>query len=150
MYNEKPKNKNKNDVLVMEKGSLGARIVAIWIDGFILGFITSVLVGFTGTWAGGGMSMLIGLGYNWFFWTRYDGQTPGKMAMGLRVVKTSGASLNDVDAAIRYLGYYVNTFFFGLGWLWAFVDKDGQGFHDKLAGTIVVRAIGKTGSEISA
>ncbi len=39
----------------------------------------------------------------------------------------------------RYVGYYVSTIPFGLGLLWVAFDPRKQGWHDKLAGTVVVR-----------
>ena len=41
---------------------------------------------------------------------------------------------------VRYIGYTVNTVVFGIGWIWAAFDKDKQGWHDKLAGTVVIKA----------
>jgi uncharacterized RDD family membrane protein YckC len=40
----------------------------------------------------------------------------------------------------RYLGYFVSTIPFGLGLFWIGWDKRKQGWHDKLAGTVVIRA----------
>ena len=40
---------------------------------------------------------------------------------------------------IRYLGYYVSAIPFGLGLLWVAFDPRKQGWHDKMAGTVVVR-----------
>ena len=78
--------------------------------------------------------------YNSYFWTQNNGQTPGKSVMGIRVVKTSGQPLSIVDAVVRYVGYYINTFLLFIGWLWAIFDSKNQGFHDKRAGTIGVNA----------
>lgn len=121
------------------KADFGTRLLAIFIDGLILGLISGLLFGTAGE-IGGGISFLIGMGYNWFFWTRNDGQTPGKRIMNLRVIKADGTRLRDTDALIRYVGYYVNTMIFLLGWLWALIDSNGRGWHDILAGTIVVEA----------
>jgi uncharacterized RDD family membrane protein YckC len=41
---------------------------------------------------------------------------------------------------VRYIGYYINSFIFMLGWIWAIFDSNKQGWHDKLAGTYVVPA----------
>jgi uncharacterized RDD family membrane protein YckC len=40
----------------------------------------------------------------------------------------------------RYLGYYVSILPLMLGIIWVGIDKRKQGFHDKLAGTLVVRS----------
>ena len=78
--------------------------------------------------------------YHWYFWTKRDGQTPGKFALGIRVIKTDGGQLGDVDAVIRAIGYHVSGLLFGLGYIWAFFDKRNQAWHDKMARTYVVRA----------
>ena len=41
---------------------------------------------------------------------------------------------------IRYLGYYVSTIPLGLGLIWVAFDARKQGWHDKMAGTVVVRS----------
>lgn len=42
----------------------------------------------------------------------------------------------------RYLGYFVSMLFLGLGCIWVAFDSRKQGWHDKLAGTVVVRRKG--------
>ncbi|HVO72200.1 MAG TPA: RDD family protein [Aggregatilineaceae bacterium] len=125
----------------MAKSSLGARFMAIVADSlivYILGLIVGAIIG--RTVLGIGVGFLVGLVYNWYFWTRNNGQTPAKSFMGIRVVKTNGSRLTDLDAVVRYIGYYISGFVLGLGYLWAFIDADKQAWHDKLAGTYVVRA----------
>lgn len=74
------------------------------------------------------------------FWL-YKQATPGKMALSIKVVdaKTGGA-LTVGQSVGRYLGYFVSTIPLGLGLIWVAFDPRKQGWHDKLAGTVVVRA----------
>lgn len=73
------------------------------------------------------------------FWV-YKEATPGKMALGMRVVDaTSGGPASTAQYVGRYFGYYVSTLPLGLGLLWVAWDPRKQGWHDKLAGTVVVR-----------
>jgi uncharacterized RDD family membrane protein YckC len=66
--------------------------------------------------------------------------TPGKMAIGARIVDAdSGAKPTTAQFIGRYLAYYVSLFAFGLGYLWIAFDARKQGWHDKLANTVVVR-----------
>ena len=127
------------DTVTYELADVGTRFIAIIIDGIILAIVTGVLVG-VGRGVGGGLSFIVGLGYNWYFWTRNGGQTPGKMLMNIRVVKTDGTPIQDMDAIMRYIGYYINSFIIGLGWIWALIDSNHRGWHDKLANTYVVKA----------
>jgi uncharacterized RDD family membrane protein YckC len=70
------------------------------------------------------------------------GETPGKRALGLRVVREStGARPGFGTMFIREVfGRFLSGLVFGLGYFWALFDKNGQGWHDKLAGTVVIRA----------
>jgi uncharacterized RDD family membrane protein YckC len=74
-----------------------------------------------------------------WFWTKYLG-TPGKMILRLRVVDANtGQAVSTPKAIGRYLGYYVSALPLMLGFIWVGIDSKKQGFHDKLAGTVVVR-----------
>jgi uncharacterized RDD family membrane protein YckC len=72
------------------------------------------------------------------FWM-LAGQTPGKRVMGVRIVRTDGQRLKWGNAIRREVGYGISTILF-LGYLWVLVDNRRQGWHDKLAGTMVVYA----------
>jgi uncharacterized RDD family membrane protein YckC len=66
--------------------------------------------------------------------------TPGKMVISARIVDArTGAKPSVGQAIVRYLGYYVSLIPFGLGLIWVGLDRRKQGWHDKLAGTVVVR-----------
>lgn len=73
------------------------------------------------------------------FWL-YRQATPGKMVVSARVVDAqTGNSLTTGQAIGRYLGYFVSTIPLCLGLLWVAFDPRKQGWHDKLAGTVVIR-----------
>ncbi|WP_428312182.1 RDD family protein [Hydrocarboniphaga sp.] len=66
--------------------------------------------------------------------------TPGKMAIGARIVDArTGGKPTLGPLIVRYLGYYVSIVVFFLGFVWIGLDSRKQGWHDKLAGTVVVR-----------
>ncbi len=121
--------------------SFGVRLVALIVDTILVGAIGGAL-GADSPVIGGVIGFMVGAGYHWLFLTRNNGQTPGKMFMRIQVVKVDGTPINAVDAVIRYAGYGINSALFMLGWLWALVDDNQQGFHDKLARTYVVRYTG--------
>ena len=75
--------------------------------------------------------------YAFIFWLM-TGQTPGMMLMGLRVVSVDGGHLTFWRAFLRLIGYVISTAFFFLGFAWVLVDDRRQGWHDKLANTLVV------------
>ena len=67
------------------------------------------------------------------------GQTPGKMLCRLKVVRINGESLGYGRAFLRWMGYLPSSFVLCLGFLWAGWDKHKQAWHDKIAGTYVVK-----------
>ena len=74
------------------------------------------------------------------FWV-YKSATPGKMATRLTIVDAkTGNKPSTGQFVVRYLGYYVSTLPLLLGLIWVGIDKRKQGWHDKLAGTVVLRS----------
>ena len=74
------------------------------------------------------------------FWL-YKQATPGKMAISASVVNAKSGNTMTVGQSIgRYLAYFVSTIPLGLGLIWVAFDPRKQGWHDKLAGTVVVRS----------
>ena len=73
------------------------------------------------------------------FWI-YREATPGKMLVRARIVDAAtGAHPSARQLIIRYFGYYVSILPLGLGLIWVAIDPRKQGFHDKLARTVVIR-----------
>lgn len=74
------------------------------------------------------------------FWI-YRQATPGKIAIGARIVDAeSGGKPGTRQLVVRYLAYYVSIIPFMAGIAWVAFDPRKQGWHDKLAGTVVVRS----------
>ena len=75
-------------------------------------------------------------------WARMS-TTPGKMAIGATIVDArTGGKPTTGQFVIRYLGYYVSVLPLLLGYIWVGFDARKQGWHDKMAGTVVVRRKG--------
>ena len=68
------------------------------------------------------------------------GWSPGKAATGIRTVRLDSRRPGMVHGLVRQSMRSVGVFAFGLGYLWAIWDDRNQAWHDKLAGTVVVRA----------
>lgn len=135
----------------LEYAGFWPRVGAALIDTLLLLFITVPLVTLiygreywsTTEWIQGPADFLI----NWIlpavavvlFWISRQA-TPGKMAIGARIVDArSGAKPSTRQLVVRYLGYYVSMIPLMVGILWVAFDPRKQGWHDKLAGTVVVR-----------
>jgi uncharacterized RDD family membrane protein YckC len=131
------------------------RFLAIILDGIVITVITSALAVFAlggnmmvNTTAAGAVSInyttnafgaLIGLVYFVGFWG-WRGQTPGMIPFNMRIVMADDGSKPDwVRMLLRYVGLLISIAIFFLGVIWAGFDRRKQGWHDKIAGTVVVR-----------
>jgi len=73
------------------------------------------------------------------FWA-YRGATPGKMVFSLYIIDAESGGIPSVrQLVIRYLGYFVSSIPLCGGFLWVAYDRRKQGWHDKMAKTVVIR-----------
>jgi uncharacterized RDD family membrane protein YckC len=73
------------------------------------------------------------------FWI-YKSATPGKMAISAKIVDArTGSKPSNGQLIGRYFAYIISTVPLGLGFIWIAFDRKKQSWHDKLAGTVVVR-----------
>jgi uncharacterized RDD family membrane protein YckC len=121
------------------RASFGLRLVAVIIDGIILGVVNLVLIGITGRAGGQGLGTLLSLGYFTYFEGSTSGQTPGKRAMGIRVIDyQTGGALGYGKALLRWVCRILSAIPCALGYLWMLWDKERQTWHDKIAQSVVV------------
>ena len=74
-----------------------------------------------------------------WFWLKFQA-TPGKMATNLRLVDSqTGKTLSKKQSIGRYFAQIISLVPFGVGYFWIALDKRNQSWHDKLAGTVVIR-----------
>lgn len=74
-----------------------------------------------------------------WFW-RHQQSTPGKMLFSLKVLdEETGQTLTLKQSVIRYSGYFVCIFSLFVGFFWIGFDAKKQGWHDKMANSVVVR-----------
>jgi uncharacterized RDD family membrane protein YckC len=72
------------------------------------------------------------------FWI-YRSATPGKILLHLSIIDAkTGNKPKTIQYILRYLGYIFAMMPFSAGLLWIAFDTKKQGWHDKIAGTIVV------------
>lgn len=75
------------------------------------------------------------------FWV-YKSATPGKMMLNASIIDArTGAKPSKGQLIGRYFAYYVSLIGLGLGFFWVAWDAQKQGWHDKLAKTVVVRPL---------
>ena len=69
----------------------------------------------------------------------WRGQTPGKIIMGIKIIRTDSSPLTLAYALLRFAGYILSILTIGIGFMWIGFDKQKQGLHDKIADTYVVK-----------
>lgn len=74
------------------------------------------------------------------FFTFYGGQSPGKLALGIRVTMKDGSPVPVLNAFLRVLGYFLDVLTLGVGFLAAWISPSRRTLHDYLAGTIVSKS----------
>ena len=136
-------------------GGFWIRFLALFLDGIILAVVSSALAPILGvgqivtTTTGAGavqinytynaLGTLLGLLYFIGFWS-FRGQTPGMIPFRLRVVRAADGSRPDwIVSLLRYVGLIISIIPLFLGLIWAAFDSRKQGWHDKIAGTLVIR-----------
>jgi uncharacterized RDD family membrane protein YckC len=72
------------------------------------------------------------------FWIG-QGATPGKMAVGIKVVMANGTPLEFGAACLRYVGYIACVLTLGIGYLMIALTAEKRGLHDNIAGTVVIK-----------
>jgi len=126
------------------KAGFWIRFVALFVDGIILGIVTAIIniamnLNVTNR---GGLQTLLGILYYTYFWSSsspWPGQTIGNKLLNIRVIKTDGSDLSITTALIRYVGLIISILAIFIGVIWAAFDPNKQGWHDKIAGTYVIK-----------
>lgn len=103
------------------------------------GFLDVVLVSLLGSITGRpSLAMLVALAYFSGMWA-WKGTTIGGIVLNLKVVRLDAQPVTFAVALVRGLAAAFSTIVMFLGFLWIAWDKDRQGWHDKIAGTVVIR-----------
>jgi uncharacterized RDD family membrane protein YckC len=134
---------------------IGSRAKAFIIDLILVFGSATLTLGFGLFFIGAGFSVdrgrimdvlipiyvvLLFLGSTYFvFLEGFTGKTIGKMILGIRIIRDDGESMRLWEAFVRWLGYYVSAFFIFMGFIWAIFDSKNQAWHDKFAGTYVIK-----------
>ncbi len=120
------------------------RVLAALIDSLLISIvllpILSIVLGDPwGTSLSGTLAQLVLPAIAVFLFWQAKSSTPGKMAIGAIIVDSDhGGKPTNRQWVLRYLGYYVSTIPFMLGILWVGFDNRKQGWHDKIAHTVVI------------
>jgi uncharacterized RDD family membrane protein YckC len=115
----------------LPKAGFGLRLAALAIDVVLFAAITATL-------NLGSLFLLMLATYGAVMW-KLKGTTIGGIVFNLRTVRVDDRPVDWATAIVRALACFLSLFAAGLGFLWIAIDDDRQGWHDKIAGTVVVR-----------
>jgi uncharacterized RDD family membrane protein YckC len=122
------------DLAVYPRAAFLDRVAAFAIDAILIGIAVNLL----DLERHDGSFPLLLLAYHIAFWA-WRGTTLGGIIVGLRVVRVQGADLRFADALVRGLTAVFSIAALGIGCFWMINDPEKQMWHDKIAGTLVVK-----------
>jgi uncharacterized RDD family membrane protein YckC len=108
------------------------RMGALLLDILLIGFMLSLLHPLRH------VHLLVLAAYGAVMW-KLRGSTLGGIIFDLRVVRVDGRAIDWETAIVRALGCFLSLAVVGLGFIWIAFDDSRQAWHDKIAGTMVVR-----------
>ena len=115
------------------------RMAALLIDVVLVGILMETSGAMLGLWHHEGhVHFLVLAIYGACMW-KLRGSTVGGLVCDLRVVRADGRPLEWETAIVRALGCFLSLAVCGLGFIWIAFDSAHQAWHDKIAGTLVVR-----------
>jgi uncharacterized RDD family membrane protein YckC len=122
------------DALAYPRASFWERMGAAFLDVVLVGVVS----GLANAAGGPSWGPLIALAYFAGMWT-WKGTTVGGIVLNLKVVRLDGSPMTFAAALVRGLAAAFSVIVFFLGFLWIIWDPEKQGWHDRIAGTVVVR-----------
>jgi uncharacterized RDD family membrane protein YckC len=115
----------------LPRATFAPRLLASLLDIVLVGFFAHLL-------HLGGIFLLLYTAYCVCLWA-LKGTTIGGIICGLKLVRLDDRPIDWTIALIRALGAFLSLIVVGLGFLWVNFDEDCQSWHDKIAGTTIVR-----------
>jgi len=116
----------------MPRAGFWIRMAALFLDVLLVGFAMSVLHHVVH------VHLLVLAAYGAVMW-KVRGSTVGGIVFDLKVVRLDGRAVDWETAIVRALGCFLSLAVAGLGFIWIAFDGANQAWHDKIAGTVVVR-----------
>ncbi len=123
----------------MPRAGFWVRMGALFLDIILVGFATSLLHPFGDGHMWGDFHIVVLAIYGAVMW-KLRGTTVGGIVFDLHVVRVDGRPVDWETAIVRALGCFLSLCVVFLGFIWIAFDANHQAWHDKIAGTVVVRA----------
>ena len=124
--------------VALPKAAFVERLAALVLDAIAIAIIAQLLSLDNHGDPGERLMVFLALIYHVGFWT-WRGTTPGGMICLLRVIRTDGKALDFSESLVRGLTGIISLAVVGLGFLWILRDPERQAWHDRVAGTYVVK-----------
>jgi uncharacterized RDD family membrane protein YckC len=118
----------------LARGGFMRRMAALLLDLLLIGFLMGVLH------RSSHLVLLVLAAYGAIMW-KLRGSTVGGIVLDLQVVRLDGREIDWPTAIVRALGCFLSLAVAGLGFFWIAFDEEKQAWHDKIAGTVVVRVV---------
>lgn len=116
------------------------RVAAKLIDGLIL-FALQMILAMVFRQMATLLGYPIAIAYTTYFLGRF-GQTPGKMACGLRVIRADGQPVSYLRAFGRYFAEILSGIIFCIGYVMVAFDEEKRALHDRICDTRVIKING--------
>jgi hypothetical protein len=120
------------NTLALPRAGFGIRMGALLLDIILIGIVTHQSHDHD-------VFLILLAAYGAVMW-KLKGATIGGIICGLQVVRVDGRPIDWPTAIVRALSCFLSLAVVGLGFIWIAIDHDRQGWHDKIAGTAVVRS----------
>jgi uncharacterized RDD family membrane protein YckC len=124
---------NVSDVNAYTRGGFWVRLAATILDLLLVGFVVLIL-----GYHSPGAFFLIWTAYHIGMWA-WRATTIGGIILGLKIVRLDGQPVTIAVALVRSLAGFLSALLFFVGFFWAGWDAERQSWHDKIAGTTIVR-----------
>jgi uncharacterized RDD family membrane protein YckC len=121
-----------SNVLMLPRVGFWLRLAATGIDAALISLIIFPLL----DWGKG--FILIWTAYHVAMWA-WKGTTVGGLALGLKIVRADGRPIDFGVALVRVLSAFLSAAALFVGFFWAGWSADRQSWHDKIAGTVIVK-----------
>ncbi|MBL9135530.1 MAG: RDD family protein [Verrucomicrobiales bacterium] len=121
------------DLAASQRVAFWPRCGATLIDLLVVAFVNFITVR-----SGSGFWILLAI-YHFGMWG-WKGTTLGGTVLGLRLIRVDGRPLDWPTAGVRVLGSIVSMLPLGLGFFWVSWDDQFQSWHDRIAGTTIVKS----------
>jgi uncharacterized RDD family membrane protein YckC len=122
--------------VTLPRAGFWIRLAAVLLDCVLAGMVFAML-GHVLRFLGGGFPLWFAV-YNVVMWGA-KGTTVGGIICGLKIVRLDDRPVDWGVAAVRGLGGFLSLAVAGLGFIWVAFDPEKQSWHDKIAGTTIVK-----------